>query len=521
MLKVKTPSFILDLPLRTTPSQEKTLLVRLEAARQLYNACLGETLRRLALLRESKGCKKAKKLPKGAAKKAAFKDLNAKYNLKESDIHRYAVKIKNSCFIKDHLDVHTTQKVATRVFKAVNEYAFGKRGKPRFKGRGQLDSVESKSNVSGIRFRDDTVFWNGLILPCIFDQKDKHGIEVHGLSCKTKYVRIVRRKIKGKNLFYAQLIQEGLPKQKTKNLIGEGVVALDVGPSTVAVYTEDHAELLQFCEELKPVHQQIKSLQRKMDRQRRANNPGNYNGDGTIKEGKLHWVCSGHYIETRAKLSELFRKQVGYRKSLHGRMVNKILAYGKNIKTEKLSFIAFQKIYGKSVGFRAPGLFMSKLTRKAESAGGRVDDLNTKKLKLSQTCHCGIIKKKALSQRWHNCGCGAVAQRDLYSAFLAYYVIDGSLDTSMAAASWRGADLLLQQAVSRLTESASGRVFPASFGIRRQSGSSAKADGVVVKERDAVPGHYCESPIETITDVRTPWLSAMGRISLTYQQFKL
>lgn len=508
MSKVKTPSFVLTLPLKVTPSQEKLLLFRLEAARQLYNACLGEEMRRLKLFRESKAYIKAVQLPKGAEKTVEFKRLNALYQLKESDLHRYAVKIKNSCFIKDHLDVHTAQKIATRAFKTVNEYVFGKRGKPRFKSKGQFDSVESKSNASGIRFRNNSVLWNSLKLPCIFDKKDKYGVETHGLSCKTKYVRIIRRKINGKNRFYAQLIQEGLPKQKSKNLIGNGIVALDVGPSTVAVYANEYAELQQFCEELKPVHRQVKSLQRKLDRQRRSGNPSNYKQDGTIKVGKLKWISSERYIKTKDEFSELHRKQAEYRKSLHGRLANTILSCGKHIKAEKLSYLAFQKLYGKSVGFRAPGLFISKLSSKAERAGGFFEDLNTQRLKLSQTCHCGIIKKKPLSQRWHLCDCGVTAQRDLYSAFLAFNVVNGYLDTSRASASWRGADSLLQQAVSRVKESARGRAFPASFGIRRQSGSLVKADGVKVEDRDVVTGHHCESLVETLTDIRTPCLQA-------------
>lgn len=503
MPKSTPPSFVLELPLKVTPSQEKTLLACLEAARQLYNACLGEALRRLSLLREFKDFDKARKLSKGKPRTEAFKALNERFDFSEYGLHSFAIKTKNSCFIGNHLDAHTTQKVATRAFKAVKEYSLKKRGKPRFKGKDQFDSVESKSNKAGIRFREGKVLWNGLVLPCVFDHKDKHGVEAHGLSCRTKYVRIVRRKIKDKNLFYTQLVQEGLPCKKEKNHIGEGAVSLDIGPSTLALYTDGHAELVQFCKELIPANKEIRTHQRKLDRQRRVNNPDNYNEYGTIKKGKLSWDISNHYLKTRAKLSELFRRQAEYRKTLHGRLVNKVLTHGKNIKTEKLSYKAFQKMYGKSIGFRAPGMFMSKLTRKAESAGGKVEDLNTQKLKLSQTCHCGGIKKKPLSQRWHTCDCGVTAQRDLYSAFLGYHVTNNTLDTSMAARSWEGAEPLLMQAVSRIQQSAKGRVLPASFGIRRQSGSPVKADGVKAEAQDVVT-RKSESLGEAKTDVGTP-----------------
>jgi len=65
------------------------------------------------------------------------------------------------------------------------------------------------------------------------------------------------------------------------------------------------------------------------------------------------------------------RKQTTHRKTQHGRLVNIILQIGNHIKTEQLSYKAFQKVFGKSVGLRASGLFVEKLKRKAENAGGK------------------------------------------------------------------------------------------------------------------------------------------------------
>ncbi len=91
-------------------------------------------------------------------------------------------------------------------------------------------------------------------------------------------------------------------------------------------------------------------------------------------------------------------------------------------------------MFGRSVSMKAPGMFMEILIRKAANAGGKVTQFSTHETKLSQTCHsCGKQKKKALSQRWHECpyGTGPV-QRDLYSAFLAFHVENNKLDTSQA-----------------------------------------------------------------------------------------
>jgi hypothetical protein len=87
-----------------------------------------------------------------------------------------------------------------------------------------------------------------------------------------------------------------------------------------------------------------------------------------------------------------------------------------HIKTEKFKYKAFQRLFGSSVGLRAPGMFVELLKRKAENAGGKVEEVSTYKTKLSQACYCGKFVKKPLSQRWDKCSCGIVAQRDLYSA---------------------------------------------------------------------------------------------------------
>lgn len=85
-------------------------------------------------------------------------------------------------------------------------------------------------------------------------------------------------------------------------------------------------------------------------------------------------------------------------------------------------------MYGKSIGARAPGLFVELLRRKAEKAGGSVTEFNTQTTALSQVCICGAKVKKPLSQRIHSCECGVKQQRDIYSAYLALFVVENKLD---------------------------------------------------------------------------------------------
>jgi hypothetical protein len=249
------------------------------------------------------------------------------------------------------LDSNTTQKLATRAYKAVEKVLFGKAKKVRFKGNNQLDSVEGKSNKTGIRWKGDSVEWSGLKLECLITNNDP--VILHGLNASVKYVRLVRRKISGKNRFYAQLICNGKPFIKPKNSLGQGVVGLDLGPSTIAVVSDTEAHLKEFATELEFERRTIRRLQRKMDRSRRATNPGNFNPNGTVKIGKKKWNSSKTYLKVRNSKANLERKLAAHRKSLHGQLVNETLRTGDIIKLEKLSYKAFQQLFGKSVGKRA------------------------------------------------------------------------------------------------------------------------------------------------------------------------
>jgi len=482
--KSKSDSFILDLPLKVSPSQEKILLVRLDCARQLYNAVLSESLRRLKLMRESKAFRQNIKRQKSKLRAQVFRDLNEAFEFREYNLHSFAVKVKNGCHIGDHLDVHVCQKVATRVWNAVQEFAFGKRGKPRFKSWNQFDSIEGKTNTQGIKWREDRVIWSKLELPAIFDPRDYYGVQAHGLACPTKYVRIVRRKLAGQNRFYAQLVQGGRPK--TKYEAKNAVVGLDLGPSTIAAVSTENAFLDPFCEQLEPIQREVRRLQRRLDRSRRAFNPEAFNPNGTIKKG-VRLKKSNAYLRDRSRLEELNRRLASYRKALQGRLANRVLAMGKFINLEKLSYRAWQRVFGKSVGFRAPGMFVSMLRRKAESAGGVVNEFPVRN-RLSQTCHqCGTVEKKALSKRWHHCDCGIHAQRDLYSAFLAMNVVGDDLDMRQAVQVWPGAEPLLCHAMLRCDQTMIGEVRFASFGLNRsRNGLHGEEGSMQDKAEDVV-----------------------------------
>ena len=153
-MRNKTPSFIAEFELNTDSAMASCLLSRFEAARQVYNACLGEALRRWENFKDSEAYKVAKAMPRtvkekpNAAHKEAFGKAREQYGFSEYALHAYAVQFGKS-WLGDHLDSTAIQKIASRAFRAANEYAMGKRGKPRFKGKHRpMKSVEGKSNAA-------------------------------------------------------------------------------------------------------------------------------------------------------------------------------------------------------------------------------------------------------------------------------------------------------------------------------------------------------------------------------------
>ena len=172
-----------------------------------------------------------------------------------------------------------------------------------------------------------------------------------------------------------------------------------------------------------------------------------------------------------------------------------MLALGSTFHLEKISYRAWQKQFGRSVGRSAPGMFVSLLSRLAASAGGQVCELNTRRARLSQRCHCGAMQKKPLRQRWHVCDCGVSAQRDLYSAYLARFVNPDTsvLKARQASSAWRRGEPLVQAAAQHAIENqrASGRLRLSSFGqppgvVPSQSASPAEGQSANAEARDAV-----------------------------------
>lgn len=467
MAKKSTPSYVLKLDLETEVFQEYTLEKRFEIGRKTYNAVLGIAKKRYTemtktkawrenqaniseIYKKEKDSDKSKKLCKPYFK--IRKELQEEYACTEYSLHDVVKTMQHHH--KKNLDSFTCQKIASRVWKALDKLLFSDGEKLHFKKFSQgLNSLEGKTNGAGIRYKLDsnTLEWNDLTIKV---QKKLNDFEITALRDKIKFCRIIRKFIRGKFKYALQLVLEGIPVLKVdkktgkiKNDIGIGDCGVDIGTQTVAYATDSEARLLELAPRVQNIENEKRRLLRYMDRSKRKSNPQNFNEDGTIKRGiKLEWNFSKKYIKSRNILKDLYRKQADIRRQDHNILVNEIVSQSDTVKVETMSFKGLQKRaknttinektgrinkkkrFGKSLANKAPSMFLTILENKLKAKGGIYTEVNTFEVKASQYNHLnGEYNKKKLSQRWNFFeykGQQIKVQRDLYSSFLIKNVMN-------------------------------------------------------------------------------------------------
>jgi hypothetical protein len=436
MANSKTSSYTLTLKLKTNKSEISALDKYFELSRKLYNVLLGEELKRLKLMRESKLYQQAQKETDKAKRRELFKQAELKYNYGKFALNKYSTSLRVNEF-RD-IDANTIQSLSARVTQAIDRMRFGNAKKVNFIRYTEMYSIEGLTNRQGIRFRDGIIYFNKLALTCIVRNNDEY---THlALQDKIKYCRIIRKQKGNRNLYYVQLIMEGFPPKKREVSIGE--VGIDIGTQTIAIVSDNEAKLLELAEGLDNIQKVKTRLSRKLDRQRRANNPNKYNADGTITtSNRDKWIKSNNYIKTQNKLRDIQSKTARIRKQKHEELANYILSLGNIIKVETMNYKGLQKRaknttinektgrfnkkkrFGRSLANKAPSMLLEIINRKLKYENLWLFKINTYKVKASQyNPFTDSYIKKDLSERW-NCYESCKIQRDLMSALIIKNVI--------------------------------------------------------------------------------------------------
>ena len=521
MKKASTPSFILELPLKTDDASERRLTATFEFGRQLYNATLGTALGRLKRLRESSAWRKAIAMPKflssektnGKGRTVVKKDKNTERNkrlselqkaagLTEYDLLKVANNHRNVSGRAKMISAHNAQAIGSAVWKALEGYIFRKGGRPRFKsGKRGLNSI-SGTEATDIRFKPEekSIVWLKQKYPVILSGSAYERTALADPTDPTKlrrvkFCRIVRRKLKGRMRWYVQLVLEGFAPVRHVFAPKEVSVGIDPGPSRMAVFSKIDANVYELAPNAMKDEKAIRRLQRRIDRARRANNSDNYNEDGTCNKGCHEWKVSNRQRKLEADLAEGERRLTQTRKRDHGELANRVLELGGTVKIEKNNYLAMQRgLFGKAIGRRAPSKFIECLKRKAASAGLTVVELDAFSLKMSQYDPWRDTYEKApLNLRWKQTDVdGTYVQRDILSAMLACFADPKQgHDRELLLREWPASERMLR-----------GRRLVREIDLRSDS------QGQALREltRDVKPARVARST-EKKTAANLPWAS--------------
>lgn len=454
MKRSKTPSFVIKLELCANSKEKNIIYKRIRVAKSLYNAGLSYLMKRLKGLKGDKNYrrliaeKKDKDIVKGMTKKQkedyrkertlALKEIEVNYGYNLQCVTAYVNDIYKTHFYGG-IGSAEVQKICEKVFAAVEKVHYYKSKNVRFQSLYHGDySIEGKTSKSGLRFIDNNFVWFDLKVPVKIDINNKYIMEA--LESRTKFVRLITETIRGKKRYFIELVQEGVPPKKNRHYGAlKSTVGLDIGPSTIAIVSDDYVNLVSLKSiKLEKSQAKINRLQRKMDRSRRANNPNKFNENRTIKRGnKDPWIESNNYKILKKSLAKEHRKLRINRKEFHEALANLIVSLGADIRVEKINFKSWQKKakettrnkqngkinkkkrFGQSILNCAPAMLLEIIDRKLRYCGANLKKINTTKCKASQYDHItDTFNKKELSERVHLAGGEIPIQRDIYSAFL-------------------------------------------------------------------------------------------------------
>ena len=346
--------------LRPTGKQENILLMHIEECRLLYNQLV-------------------------ASRVQAYKNSKASLSCYDQQKMLPLLKHQHNGFVQVYSQV--LQQVAVRVdlafkafFRRLKEKAKTgeKAGFPRYKGQNRYDSITYPQFSNGCRL-------------------DEKGLRLGKIGC----LRIVQHRP------FA-----GTPKSCTITRTATGkwfasiscdmgdapdkvdagpAIGIDVGLNSFAVTSDgEHIDNPRF---FRKEEKALAKAQRKWDKVKKTKSP---------QREKCRKTVARVHERIRNKRHNFVHQEAR-------KMVNR---YG-FIAAEKLDVQDMQqnRRLSKSIGDAAWSMFRHCLQYKAEEAGIGFKAVTPKYT--SQTCSgCGIVKKKPLSQRWHECACGVSLDRD-------------------------------------------------------------------------------------------------------------
>ena len=487
-MRTQTPTFIVKVKLHLQDNIKNYLNKSFHIADSAYNETLSFGLKRFSAMKKNeryqellerrrevvkvqenikkKNKEETKKEIKQKLKEEAkqiktqLKEINEElgkiqmdYGLTKYQLSSWILERRKQTVVYQHLSAVELQVIAENAYQTLSQVIFYKikPEKLKFRSKYSLDhSFRNNVNKQGTRLveskKTDVAYRLYIHKRSTFiDIPVRAFTEYQQVQLlradRIKYVQIVSKTIRGKQVFYLYIVCQGIPVSKIQK--GKGVTGIDPGISTVAYVSKDSCELVDLVpKDFARKERLIQNLSRKIERSRRVNNPEAYNENGTRKEDVRLKPLSKRAKRLAIRRQTAYRKLTEERRKIQGKLVNNIVSQSSVIKIEDLDIKSLQKRkretrinpktgrpfskkrYGKAVFKAAPGHFRALLLHRANSTGCKVDIISPKKTKPSQYNHItGEFNKKELKIRIYNLTDEITdVQRDLYSAFLIAYI---------------------------------------------------------------------------------------------------
>lgn len=460
--------FSLKYLIKTTRKDDEWLDKEFGKARRFQIACIKEVNKRLRVYYNHPVKKELFELyPKNncrftAGQSNQLKKIRSEIGLDKKGIYDDYTKEYRKIH-HDALTAVTARSIADNIVTTMDKYLYPKKGsktnpKNEFLSISKelLTLSDGNGGAKCIRYRDGYVCYSELKAKLHIDKKDYYKQEALKLPIRSSAIKRVKNK-NGQYSYYLILVFEGKPTDVPCNRISPvkhkcGPIGVDIGLSTVAVSNADGDLILEeLGEGVRRIESKANALRRKIDRQRRANNPDNFNVNGTVKKGvyvfngvrkvkqRLTWNDSKGCKKNWNELAYLTSKRAVSLKQSQEKLAKRIVQMGDICYIEDMDFKSLQekskkteisektgrqkskKRFGKLIGTYAPAQFVNILEKKCYYHGKDFIKVNTYQTKASQYNHItGECVKKSLNERYGvlDESNKIVVQRDLYSAFL-------------------------------------------------------------------------------------------------------
>ena len=481
-MRASTPSFVVSVKVHLPKQIENHLEKSFNITNSAYNEALGLGLRRINAMRANPRYQELLETRRSIAasierlKKSkglvwqlklydkALYNLRLDYGLSEFSLSKHLTNRRNEPNSPyQHLSSSELQVIAKDVYQTLEKVIFYKIKPDRVKFRSKFNStasVRNQVNTAGTRIVPSEK--NGVAYTLFLHKKSTFvEISTKALSEyqqksllraeKIKYVQIVRKTIRGKRMYYLQIVCQGYPLAKTTK--GKNKVGIDPGVSTVAYASSDEVALVDLVpEDVTTREKLIKSLDRRIERSRRVNNPDCYHPNGKIKRGARFKRPTNRAKRLILRRQKAYRSLTEERRKLQGELVNRIVSQASTIRMEDLNVKGLQKRskdirinpktnrpyskkrFGRAILKAAPSYFREALNTRANGLCIEFEIINPQKVKPSQYNHLTqSFEEKTLSIRMFDLSEEWIGiQRDLYSAFLIGHIENGKYDQTIS-----------------------------------------------------------------------------------------